>query len=122
MGNNHPVPSSWWRHPYCYYCGRLVVKSKATRWANIPPQTGTIEHIPPKWVARLGTGLPVERVLACYKCNNRENKRVQLLFPSFFLVLWLEGRITEPRRKMLPPPAAAEDQDHQQDDDPQSKD
>jgi len=113
MGHGHQVPSSWWRHPYCYYCGKQVMKSPSGGLVRLPKNTGTVEHIPPKWIARLGTGLPMIRVLACYGCNNRENKRAQELFPRFFVVLWTEGRILQPRRKMLLP-GGDQDQDHQQ--------
>lgn len=92
-----------------------MIKSHAG-WKKLPNKTGTVEHIPPRWIARLGDGLPMIRVLACYSCNGRENKRVQEMFPRFFLVLWNEGRILEPRRKMLPPSSSRgnQDQDHQQ--------
>ena len=118
--NSRPVPSSWWRHPYCYYCGKRVFKSHPGS-KKLPKNTGTIEHIPPRWIAKLGDGLPMTRVLACHRCNSRENKRVQELFPRFFFVLWNERRIAEPRRKMLPP-GSQENQDHQQYPDPPAQD
>src|SRR5271154_2378705 len=106
MSNRHPVPSRWWRNPYCYYCGRRVTKSgNGYPHRHLPKNTGTVEHIPPRWIVKLSGGedLPAKRVLACYGCNSRENKRVQELFPRFFVVLWTEKRILPERRKMLLP-------------------
>jgi len=103
MGHSHPVPSRWWRHPYCYYCGQRVVKSDRPEGIKLARNTGTVEHIPPRWIARLSGGMPAQRVLACYGCNSRENKRVQKMFPRFFVVLWTQGKIHEGKRKMLLP-------------------
>lgn len=96
-----PVPSVWWQDPYCYYCGIRVVKSPVPG-KPVFLYIGTVEHIPPLWIARLSGETPV-RVLACYRCNMAKNKEVQALFPPYFFHLWNNRRLPGEGRKMLLP-------------------
>jgi hypothetical protein len=95
--SSHPVPGIWWLNPFCHYCGRRV--KKATTATQHHADTGTVEHIPPKWIARM-MGVPCEKVLACYACNARENERAQEMFPGYFLQLWNGGSIPCKRRML----------------------
>lgn len=92
------VPSRWWKNPYCHYCGKEVVKWRPG-YKKCRADLGTVEHIPPLWMARM-MGVKAARVLACYSCNTAENKRVQAMFPAYFFHLWNGGDLPK-GRKML---------------------
>jgi hypothetical protein len=107
MTSRKPVPSRWWLDPYCYYCGRRVVKA-----SNRPKPTyadvGTVEHIPPLWIARM-MRVQARKVLACYSCNAHQNREVQKLFPPYFFHLWNGSDLPKQRRKMLMPGTGDDD-------------
>ncbi len=95
------LPPLWWQtFPYCWYCRRPVRKRGPTD-GNCLPDEGTVEHIPPLWIARMSGEVPV-KVLACRACNEAEGRRVQQMFPQYFLHLWTGATMPRQRKMLMP--------------------
>jgi len=99
-GSAKKMPEWVWMNPFCHYCGRRVVKSKR-RPDPHHPDVGTVEHIPPRWIARMA-GVSPGKVLACYPCNQRQNRADRALFPVFFVQLWNGADLPKERKMLLP--------------------
>ncbi len=68
-------------HPFCFWCGVLVIQYIVEPGHRPEDNMATLDHIKSRFFRKKGE--KVEKVLACYRCNqkraqkeNKENKEI----------------------------------------------